>query len=448
MSRKQQLLSKIRQGINFLERDVWKIPLKDLPPHKSFIIKQLRVFILAFRGFTEDELHVRASALTYYTLLAIVPVVAMGFGIAKGFGLESFLETQLREVFVGREEVFTWIMDFAYSMLETTQGGIVAGVGLLILLYTIIIVMIYVEESFNGIWQIKQSRPWSRKMSDYFAMIFVAPLFLILSSTATVFFTTTVTDISGDLVFFQFLSPALTFLVSLTPLVLIWVVFTLLYMVMPNTNVKFGSALLGAMIAGTIFILTQWGYIYFQVGVSRYNAIYGSFAALPLLLLWIRVSWLIVLFGAEISYANQNVEHYEFEHEVKNISPFNKKILSLYIYNLLAKRFARGEPALTPPQICLELEMPIKIVREVLDDLLEVKLVSETSSDHHKEAAYQPASDINKVTIRGILERLDHRGMDVIIARDTPELDELKHTLKSFSSTLSGLPENRLVKDI
>jgi membrane protein len=328
------------------------------------------------------------------------------------------------------------------------REAVVAGVGLVILLYTIIIVMVYVEESFNGIWQIKQSRPWSRKMSDYFAMMFIAPLFLILSSAATVFLSTKVADLTGNLVFLQFLSPALMFLVNLTPVVLIWIVFTLLYMVMPNTNVKIGSALIAAVIAGTIFIFIQWAYIYFQLGVSRYNAIYGSFAALPLLLLWIRISWLIVFFGAEISYANQNVEHYEFEHEAKNISPFNKKLLSLYIYNLLAKRFARGEPALTPPQICQELEMPIKIVREVLDDLLEVKLVSETSSDHHKEDAYQPASDINKITIRGILEKLDHKGMDVIIARDTQELEELKRTLKNFNSTLLELPQNRLVKDI
>ncbi len=448
MSKLKYYREKLREAINFVERDVWKIPLSKLPKGKSFVIKQLRIFILAFRGFKEDDLHLRASSLTYYSLLAIVPVVAMAFGIAKGFGLEAFMENQLREVFIGREEVFNWIMGFAYSMLETTQGGIVAGVGLAILLYTIIIVMFNVEESFNGIWQIKQSRPFARKVSDYFAMMFVAPLFFILSSTATVFLTTRVAEISGSLELFQFLSPAIMFLVNLTPYVLIWIVFTLLYMVMPNTNVKFSSAVIGAVIAGSVFIFIQWAYIYFQVGVSRYNAIYGSFAALPLLLLWIRISWLIVLFGAEISYANQNVEHYEFEHETKNISPFNKKVLSLYIYNLLAKRFANGEPPLTPPQICEELEMPIKITREVLDDLREVNLVSETLSVHHKENAYQPSSDINKVTVRGILDRLEHKGMDVIIARETDQLNLLKKTLERFSTSITNLPENKLVKDV
>jgi len=448
MNRKEKIVARIKQAINFVERDVWKIPLKDLPPRKSFVIKQLRIFILAFRGFQEDDLHLRASALTYYSLLAIVPVVALAFGIAKGFGLEAYMEDQLRDVFTGREEVFDYIMGFANSMLETTQGGIVAGVGLVVLLYTIIIVMVYVEDSFNGIWQIKQSRPLARKVSDYFAMIFVAPLFLILSSAASVFLTTQVSKFTGSLNFLDFLSPALLFLVNLTPYVLIWIVFTLLYMVMPNTNVKVGSALIGAIIAGSVFIILQWVYINFQVGVSRYNAIYGSFAALPLLLLWMRISWLIVLFGAEISYANQNVEHYEFEHEAKNISPYNKKILSLYVYNLIAKRFAQGEVPFIPAQISGELEIPINIVREILDDLQQVKLINETKSDYHKDSAYQPATDIYKVSLRDVMEKLDHNGMDVLIARDTDELNKLKNTIKTFNNILANTPENRLVKDI
>jgi membrane protein len=448
MNKKERILKRVKDTANFLERDVWKIPLKDLPAGKSFIIKQLRIFILAFRGFVEDDLHLRASALTYYTILAIVPVFAMAFGIAKGFGLESFLENQLREVFAGREDVFNYIMEFANSMLQTTQGGVVAGVGLVVLLYTIIIVMIYVEESFNGIWQIKQSRPFARKVSDYFAMIFVAPLFLMLSSAATVYLTTQVSNITNYLVVLDFIGQAVMFFVNLTPYVLIWITFMLLYMVMPNTNVKPGSALIAAVIAGTIFMLIQWAYIHFQVGVSRYNAIYGSFAALPLLLLWIRLSWLIVLFGAEISYANQNVDLYEFEHEVKNISPFNKKLLSIYLYSIIAKRFANGEYPLTPPQLSLELEMPIKIVREVLNDLQDIGLINETKSVHHKENAYQPASDIYKVSIRQVIEKLDHKGMDALIVKPSQELDELRRTIARFNQVLLESPENKLVKDI
>lgn len=444
MSRIQNIFHKLKTLIQYLDRDLWKIPLKDLSPRKTFLIKQLRIIMLAFRGFSEDELQVRASALTYYTLLAIVPVVAMGFGIAKGFGLEMFLERQLREVFTGRDEIFNWIMNFSHSMLETTHGGIMAGVGLIVLLYTIIIVLIYIEDSFNSIWQIKQSRTISRRVSDYFAIMFVGPLFLILSSAATVFLSTQLSDFAQ----LQILGPMVRFGISMVPYLLIWIVFAIVYMVMPNTKVRIGSAVVGAVIAGTLFILAQWIYINFQVGVSQYNAIYGSFAALPLLLIWIRLSWLIVLFGAEICFANQNVEHYEFEYEAKNISSYNKKVLAIYMYHLMAKRFEEGQPPLTPPQISNALEIPIKFVRELIDDLMEVRLVSETRSDHSKEHSYQPASDINKVTIRTVVDKLDHKGMDVLIAKQTDELDTLMKTLAGFSSALASSPQNKPVKDI
>jgi membrane protein len=445
---RKRIGKKVKTARNFFEKELWEIPLKDLPARKSFFIKQLRIFIIAIQGFRDDQLLIRASALTYYTLLAVVPIVAMAFGIAKGFGLEQYMEEQLRDVFTGREEVFEYVMEFANSMLQTTQGGLVAGIGLLVLLYTIIIVMIYIEESFNHIWQIKNSRPLARKVSDYFAIIFIAPIFLILSSAAVVFLSTQLVTVTKELSFLNFISPVLVFLINLIPYVLIWIVFFLIYMVMPNTNVKAGSAIIGAVVAGTIFILTQWAYIYFQVGVSRYNAIYGSFAALPLLLFWLRISWLIVLFGVEITFANQNVEHYELGHETKNISPYTKKIFAIYIFNHIAKRFALGLTPLTSSELSLTLGIPIKIMRDILSDLQEVGLVTETLASHHKENAYQPGLDISHITIRGIIEKLDHQGMDVLIAHKSPALEELKLTMNKFNAAMTNAPENRLVKDL
>lgn len=447
-SKLSSLRFKIKQAIEFVERDLWKIPLKQLPPRKSFWIKQLRIFVLAVRQFQEDNLHIRASSLTYFTLLAIVPVVAMAFGIAKGFGLEIFLENQLRDVFTGREEVFDWIMEFSESMLETTQGGLIAVIGFVILIYTIVITLVYVENTFNDIWQIKKARPFSRKVSDYFAMMFVAPLFLILSSAATVFLTTQVSELSNQWNIVEILGPVLMWMVNFVPYILIWIMFTLVYMVMPNVNVTLKAALMGAIVAGSAFIFIQWAYIHFQVGVSRYNAIYGSFAALPLLLLWLRISWIIVLIGAEISYAAQNVELYEFEHESENISPFNRRILSLYVYHLIVKRFQNAEKPLTPPEISQNLEMPIKIVREILEDLKNINLVSETLSDIRKENAFQPASDIQQITIKQVLERLNNNGLDVLLAKESTYLSTLKDTLQKFDQSVVSLPENKLVKDI
>jgi len=449
MARKRKSYSdRIRQGVRFLEKDIWQIPLRELPRGRSFLIKQLRILLLALRGFNEDRVSLRASALTYYTLFSIVPIVGLAFGIAKGFGLETYLEGQLQAALQGREEVFNWIMSFSKSMLETARGGMVAGVGLLILIYTIFMVMHNIETSFNDIWQVKKMRDWTRMLSDYFAVMFIGPLFLILSGAATVFLNTQVSQFSENIRFLGFLSPVLLFLMNLVPYLLIWMMLTILYMIMPNTKVKFSSALIAGIIAGTLFQFIQWGYIYFQVGVSRYNAIYGSFAALPLLLLVMQITWLVVLFGAELSYANQNVENYEFESESQNISPLNKKILSLYVIQLLICFFRDGISPPNSSKIGHSLEMPNKLVRSILNDLVEVKLVNEIKVNSSKEVGYQPALDINQISIQMVMERLDKKGIDFMLVKNTEALTALKSAVESFSKKLEASNHNLLLKDL
>ncbi len=443
-----EIKKRISEWIIFFERDLWRLSSKELTPRKSFLIKHLRVIVLALKGFNEDKVSMRASALTYYTLFAMVPVVALAFGIAKGFGLESYLESELQKALSNREEVFTWIMSFSKSMLETARGGMVAGVGFVVLVYAVMNVLSNIEGSFNAIWKIHKGRTLSRKFSDYFSMMFIAPFFLILSSGATVFLGTQITRISEDIQLIGFFSPVLMFLVQLVPYVLVWILFTLIYVVMPNTNVRFGGALLAGIVAGTLFQLAQWGYIYFQVGVSRYNAIYGSFAAVPLLLLWLQTSWLIVLFGAEVSFAYQNVEKYVYDREAKTMSFFNRKLISLYICHLVIKRFKDGEVSLTATQIAQELEIPIRLLREVLYDLIELHILSETVTDHPKESGYQPGQDINRLSIRAITEKLENKGGGELIANDAHALIEIRKVLEDFQQTINTSNKDKLLQDI
>ncbi len=445
---KRPMRARFHQVVRFLKRDIWRIQPGELSPRKSFLIRQLRILILAIRGFNEDQVHLRASALTYYSIFGLIPVMALAFGIAKGFGLENYVEEQLSAAFAGREEVFNWVMTFSASVLQTASGGMVAGIGLLLLLYIIVRVLSNIEDSFNDIWQIKQGRSWTRKFSDYIAIIFIAPIFFILSSITTVFLSAAVQDISESFTLVELLSPVLLFLVRLVPYLLVWLMFLIIYLVIPNTRVHFTSALIAAIVAGTLFQLTQWGYVYFQVGVSRYNALYGSFAALPLLLLWMRVSWLIVLFGAEISYANQNVENYEFEAESQHISPFNKKMLSLYVLHLLVQHFATGSGPLRSEEIATRLQMPSKLVRSILNDLTEVGLVVETRTEYPREQGFQPATDIHRIRIGMVLDKLDRKGMDILIAKPSKELDNIKRALRQFHEVIDQSGTDILVKDL
>ena len=428
--------------------DIWRIRLADLPFGKSFLIKQLRIIILAFRGYDEDRCLLRASSLTFYTLLSIVPVAAMFFGIAKGFGFEKRLEKELFDKFPGQEEVLTQVINFSNSLLDQTQGGLIAGIGLLILFWSVLKVLGHIEMALNDIWEIKEQRSWGRKFSDYLSIMLISPVLVLMSGSATVFITTQVEQITQKVALLGVFSPLISFLLKFTPYVLIWVLFTLLYIIMPNTRVNFKAGLLGGVVAGTLYQIAQWGYMSFQIGAAKYNAIYGSFAALPLFLMWIQISWWIVLFGAELSFANQNVDTYEYEPDCLKVSSGFKKLLTLQITHLLIKNFANAEKPLLGSQISTQLQMPIRLVHNILFDLVESGLVSETKTKIDKELAYQPARDINKLTIQYVLEALEQSGIDTIPVAKTEDHQALSDALKKFSGAMESSPANELLKDI
>ena len=436
--------------IDFVSVDIWRVRLEDLPFGKSFLIRQLRIILLTLRGFDEDKCFFRASSLTFNTLLSIVPVAAILFGVAKGFGFEALLRREILEKFPGQaqQEVLTKVIEFAESMLETAKGGIIAGIGTVILLWSVIKVLSHIEASLNDIWEIKEHRSWSRKFSDYLALMLLSPLIFIVSSSATVFVTTQITQLTNKIVLLGIISPVIFLSFKLIPYVLIWVLFTIIYILMPNTKVNIKAGLTAGIIAGTIFQLVQWGYISFQVGATKYNAIYGSFAALPLFLLWVQISWWVVLFGAELSFANQNVNTYEYEPDAKSISPAFRKVLTLQITHLLVKNFAGGDPPLTDTEISSRLKMPIRLVHSILYDLIQSRVISETRTDEDEVFGYQPARDISTLTIEYVVNAIEQSGTNSIPVAKTEEFEALSHAIEKFRDDMEASPANKLLKDI
>lgn len=441
----------ISRAIEFVTVDIWRIRLEDLPFGKSFLIKQLRVFILTVRGFDEDKCFTRASSLTFYTLLSIVPVMAMLFGVAKGFGFEKILENELRGVVAklpGQEEVLNKVIQYAQSLLETTKGGVIAGIGLVLLFWSVIKVLSNIESSLNDIWEIKEPRTWGRKFSDYLAVMLISPMMILVSGGATVFITTQITQLTAKIELLGMISPFIFLSFKLIPYLLIWVLFTVIYVLMPNTKVNLKAGLVAGIIAGTIFQIVQWGYISFQIGTARYNAIYGSFAALPLFLLWVQISWWVVLFGAELSFAHQNVGTYEYEPDSNKVSPAFKKVLTLQIAHLLIKNFASGERALTDVEICARLKIPIRLVHKILYDLVQSRVISETTTRQDRRFGYQPARDINALTIKFVIDAIDQNGSNNIPVARTEEFAALSEAIDKFREEMEASPANRLLKDI
>jgi len=244
------------------------------------------------------------------------------------------------------------------------------------------------------------------------------------------------------------LSPIVSFSLNLLPYSILWGLFTFLYIFMPNTKVRFTSGLLAGIIAGTIFEIVQWIYITFQVGTAQYNAVYGSFAALPLFLVWLQLSWLIILYGAELSFAHQNVNTYEFEPDALQASHRLKILLSLQVTHHLIKNFIQGEAPLTVSEISKHLEIPIRLVNDIIFGLVKTNIVSETGAADDGERRYQPARDINVLTIQYVIEALERRGINQMPFAHSPEFDSLSESIETFRETVEKLPANKLLKEL
>lgn len=434
--------------IRFLRGDIWRIRAKDLPRPKSLLLRALRVIVLSIRGVSNDRVGLRASALTFYSLLSIVPVAAMVFGIAKGFAFERSLERLLLKGLEGQEEIVKRIVDFAHALLEDVKGGFIAGLGLLILFYTVIKILSHIENALNDIWGIKKSRSLGKKITDYLSVMLIGPVLFFMSSTMTVFISSSVQQIVEGTSALRVVSPGISFLLQFLPYMALWILFSFVYIFIPNTKIKWSSGILGGVIAGTLYHLFQFFYISLQIGVAKYNAIYGGFAALPLFFIWMQTGWLIVLFGAEIAFAHQNVETYEFEQECLTVSHAFKRLLSLRILHLMIRAFAVGGKPYSSSQIAHELEIPIRLVNEILFELTASGLAIEVKADEGKETAYEPARDPDTMTIKNVIETLEQHGSADIPVAQTAELTQLNESLKTFSDLLEKAEANRKLKEI
>ena len=272
---------------------------------------------LTIRFFTEKRVMTQASALTYSTLLAIVPMLAVVFAIARGFGYNKYIEMWFREVLASQPQVADAIVSFVNSYLILTKSGIFLGVGLIFMLYTVLMLVNNVEETFNQIWQVNNSRPILRSFANYLAMFFLFPIIIVISTGLSLFMET-VADKMDD---FVILEPIVHKLFSIFPFMLMSLLFIFLYVYMPNTKVRFSCAIIPGILAGIAMHLLQIAYIHSQIWVTGYNAIYGSFAALPLFMLWVQISWAICLFGAQLTYTNQNLNRIGFNLEDIEVHP-------------------------------------------------------------------------------------------------------------------------------
>lgn len=431
----------IKRWREFVTDQVWDIRLDKVSKRKAIVIKQLRVLILAFRGFRDDKSLVSATALTFYTLFSIVPILALVFAIAKGFGYDKDLQQEILENNQEYADILSNSFVYANKMLGATKGGVIAGFGILLLLWSVMNLLINIENSFNHIWEVKRGRTWIRKITDYLTIMLIGPIFLMVSGGITVAIQTKV----GSVHLLGYFGVVAIKLLAYT---LVACVFTFLYMVLPNTKVTFKSAFMAGVIATILFEILGWGYIKFQIGANRLNAIYGGFAALPLFLIWVQYCWYIVFFGAQLSYAYQNVDHYELDDDISNLSNRYRKVIALMVANLVAKRFYDGEKPLNVNEIATRLDLPVKLARKTINEFVEAGVFVEIRTDGDKAVAYQPGVTTSKFTVKYLFDSIDKRGVNYLPMEDTRELVVVNKLMQELDQSFDPHLSNILVKDI
>lgn len=401
------ITKKLKDIYTFLMVDIWSIGKGDVSKMRFLFYSILKKLLLAIEFTTTKRITSAAAALTYSTLLAIVPIFAVVFGIARGFGYNKYIEEWFRESFSSQPQVSEIIIGFVNSYLVHTKSGLFLGIGLLFMLFTVIMLISNIERTFNDIWQAKKPRSMFRTITDYTSMLLLMPVVIVITSGISIFFATIFKQIEDTMV----IGSLAQFFLQLLPYVLMSGVFIALYLFMPNTKVKLSCALVPGILAGVAMQGLQLFYIHSQIWVSSYNAIYGSFAALPLFMLWIQISWLICLFGAELCYANQNMDDYAFKAKTEDLSHRYKMLLSLVLASRICRNFSEGGKPLSALKLKLATGIPIRIVNDLLYQLVQINILTEIpGGDKDGESLYQPAECITRLSVGTLIDRMEAQG--------------------------------------
>lgn len=418
---------------------LWSVNEKSLGRLDRFGLGLLKRLVITWECMRKNRILSYASALTYSSILAAVPVMAIIFAISRGFGFDTLIESRFRESFEGNPDIVDTILYFVDSYLQHTKGGVFIGIGLIFLLYTLISLTSNIEEAFNTIWFVKRSRNIYQQVTDYISIFLLIPFVLVITSGLNIFimaFRTILPDI-------ELVSSTMSFFLQVSPVVFASLSFMALYKLMPNTRVKWRHTIGPSFLAGTVFMVVEWLYVHYQIKLSAYNAIYGSFAAIPLLMLWIQISWCICLFGAQLCYANQNLKTYAFERISDRLSRRYRDTLILLLMSRICKHFVSGLKPFTAHRLAVDTHLPDSLVAILLNELTSMQLLVEAHNVPGDEPHFLPAIDIHRITVGMLMHRIDAAGIEnpsYVWQASTEEWDSLR--------TLRNKGEDALLLDL
>ncbi len=412
---------------------------------RKWWITAIKTVNLTVRTFVSGDVQTQACAMTYRTMLALVPAMALLLAIARGFGFQGYLEDELYRLFPAQKTAISYAWNFVDSYLNQASEGLFVGVGIVFLLYTLVSLISTTEDTFNSIWGVRQGRSLGRKISDYTSLLLILPILVVCVSGIELLLSSTLRAIFS----LEFLTPLISWILEISSWILTFLFFGAVYLLFPNTRVPVMPALISGCFAGVGFLVVQWLFVTGQMYVSRYNAIYGSFSFLPLLLIWMQLVWMITLAGAVLCYSSANIFSFNFDQEVKNIAPLYRRKAFLAVTAVIAQRFGTDRPAVTEHELIEEYELPARLVSDICAHLVEASIVAQVVLDSDKRNfGYQLSVPPDSLTMEYLFERLNTLGIRGFIPRFSQHFPGVEEAFKDIENCSGPTMQKILIKDI
>ena len=433
-------MNKFSKLVHFIRYDMWRVTATE---YDGFFQKLgyriIRTIVLVVRGFGSKNLNDRAKSLTYSLIFAIVPIMAMILAIAKGFGVADVIEKQLYASFLGETGMVPTIMAMVERYLDTAQGGVFIGIGILILLWAVYSFFQSVETAFNRIWNVKKSRSILRQVTTYIAILVLIPVLIVCSAGINIFVHTTVENFDHAEQIHSLFHNGGTRMLQFA---ICWLLFTWMYIAVPNTKVRFLPALIPGVLMGSLFQLLQMLSVYLIALLSRTSIVYGAFASIPILMTLLQYTSLLILIGAEMSYAIQNNEEFEYERDMNQMSRRYKDFVMLYLLSSIIRRFEADEPPLTAHELAVKDHLPIRLVNQLLSRMVETGILREVYVENEEEdKTYQPALDTHTISLGMVIDRIDRQGLEEFIQNPTPQMQAFWDKFTQLKSTHQTLDQ-------
>jgi membrane protein len=403
----------------FIQYDLWRQSHITIhAPKKRLLYRILQTIILVGRGFKNQVLVVRANSLSFALLFAFIPMMALIYAIARGFGFEEVVKNTISTSFLAEANLSHVLFEWIERYLETARDGFFLGVGLVVLIWAVYAFFNMLENSFNSIWNVKQSRSFGRRMTNYVMTLLLVPILVVMTSGISIFLNST--EVLSPVL--EAIEPIRKFMLRFIPFVAATGVFTWIFIAIPNTKVKFTSAIIPGIVMGLLYQVVQALSMYLVVLFTRMSIVYGAFSIIPLVLIWLNITCWLLLIGAELAFAIQNNDLFAYEKDLEKMSRRYKDYVMLYLLSVIIRRFEAGEAPQTAQDMATINQLPIRLVQQLLSRMEETNIVRRVYIENEEDHAFVPALDTKTITVEMVIGRISAQGTEEFLQHTPAEM--------------------------